>query len=1149
MKMAKAPIKPVVKGKTPEKKTESSSGKKKEHYCVLCEQSYSKDDGHAHMHSYLHHRELEIALGRDTSHWCQACQTSSISLSAYSQHIATSKHQLKFNNLLRYSAKPISLSKILSPEDFRRILERHQNQRDKRKKASSKEKKKMLQKTNLRKSQTKRCKPITKDSLMGMLGQPAESSGSGVTLVQNKENRLAGRLEWRSETSQSTTPTSNGGQEASRSGETSCYQNQAGQSAHYEQDHKALITSSTPAPSIRSKRGKAGAEAKLSSYKPLDKGSRKTPKYNESNYNTQQSEDIDFTSDDISQLGATLYEQEPVRTMKSPQPSPVPNPTCSTPLASTGAPRDADVSVMLRHIHRALGMPTPHRADSGSGETQQRTIKQEMSQVVAGKRPQMKKGKRMPRFGIDQENPPQGQVDFTQDEPLYWDPSRAERPPSTTADNGPGNPARVSVKGEPDPVALDRNPTERRKRQPDDGLSGTKRSGKKRKVKSNKGTENVDHLLAVSLREDEVCKSLEELDHSLIQARNALQATYAEVQRLLSLRQQFSTEVNGLRAKRIEILHGMQGSFGPSSAAEPTAPTASVPPSRSPHPPFACLPALSPLLQLSATTPPLSVAHLYTASAPPSPRSLLKQELGDPPEVTQLALGNPSSLHPSPLLQRTPARPAALSTAESATNTAPPPPLADVKLRNSPPPAPRREKEEKEEEEEEEAAADGYESDGSLVIMEPPTDDVIHIDESDSEVSPKKVPDPPTHHRESPAPPKPTSTSTQGTAAKEAPSVAMTTSEPANGPLQEPLALGSFLNHTGPVHDLQIYCGRLYTCSGDNTARAYCLATKECQAVFEGHSNNINCLLVASSGPGALARLYTGSSDKTVRCFSVKSQKCLEQILFPDRVLCLHIAWGILYVGLSNGSVVSLDLKTLKELDVLECHGPRGVSCLGTSQEGARRVLLVGSYDSTISVRDAKSGLMLRSLQGHTKTVLCMKVVNDLVFSGSSDTGVHAHNIHTGELVRIYKGHSHSVTSIIILGKVMVTACLDKLVRVYELQSHDRLQVYGGHTDMVMCMAVHKSVIYSGCYDGSIQAVKLNLMKNHRCWWHGCSLIFGVDEHLTQHLLRDHSNAGLSTVKCRWRDCDTFFPTQDAVQRELPPHMQSHTEKDSQLRL
>ena len=45
-------------------------------------------------------------------------------------------------------------------------------------------------------------------------------------------------------------------------------------------------------------------------------------------------------------------------------------------------------------------------------------------------------------------------------------------------------------------------------------------------------------LLAVSLREEEVCRSLEELDHALVQARSALQATYAEVQRLLALRQQ-----------------------------------------------------------------------------------------------------------------------------------------------------------------------------------------------------------------------------------------------------------------------------------------------------------------------------------------------------------------------------------------------------------------------------------------------------------------------------------------------------------------------------------------------------------------------------------------------------------------------------------
>lgn len=50
--------------------------------------------------------------------------------------------------------------------------------------------------------------------------------------------------------------------------------------------------------------------------------------------------------------------------------------------------------------------------------------------------------------------------------------------------------------------------------------------------------DQMDQLLAVSLREDELSHSLQDLDKSLVQARNALQAAYAEVQRLLLLRQQ-----------------------------------------------------------------------------------------------------------------------------------------------------------------------------------------------------------------------------------------------------------------------------------------------------------------------------------------------------------------------------------------------------------------------------------------------------------------------------------------------------------------------------------------------------------------------------------------------------------------------------------
>uniref|UniRef100_A0A8C9X285 Zinc finger protein 106-like n=1 Tax=Sander lucioperca TaxID=283035 RepID=A0A8C9X285_SANLU len=687
----------------------------------------------------------------------------------------------------------------------------------------------------------------------------------------------------------------------------------------------------------------------------------------------------------------------------------------------------------------------------------------------------------------------------------------------------------------------------------------------------------MDQLLAVSLREDELSHSLQDLDKSLVQARNALQAAYTEVQRLLLLRQQFTAEVNSLRAQRIEILQGMQGTVNLPFALNGFIRNKYVQPRLSPLPSFSAFPTSysqqqSPTNQASSISPlvlpTMPVKQETVQLSPAGQASQFSKTLSCNSDTLQVPANQPVPLFPSDLLPSllhqsphlaahttavTPLKQLKTECSTSAnTNNFPESSAAQQTVRMS---ADSDSEEEMggnlciEQVKEKEPATEkpvstfdpksgqnasaaaapdddgGNESDASVKMVEPSGLVVIDIDESDNEDAPN-VP----VHQEPPQK-----------------SVSVEKVQPTFVPVdvvedEEP-SVGSFFNHTGPVHGLHVHEGRLYTCSGDNTARAYSLMTRECQAVFEGHTNKVNCLLV-SSLPNMPSRLYTGSSDQTIRCYSIKVQECLEQISLSDRVLCLHIAWNSLYAGLANGSVASYELKTLKNLDVLECHGPRGVSCLGTAQEGARRVLLVGSYDSTISVRDAKSGLLLRTLEGHTKTVLCMKVVNDLVFSGSSDTSVHAHNIHTGELVRIYKGHDHAVTSIVILGKVMVTACLDKLVRVYELQSHDRLQVYGGHSDMVMCMAVHKSVIYTGCYDGSVQAVKLNLMKNYRCWWQNCALIFGMAEHLVQHLVRDHSNPTLQAVKCRWRGCSTFFGTQ---QSKLPEHMQRHVENDSTI--
>ncbi|XP_022376886.1 zinc finger protein 106 isoform X3 [Enhydra lutris kenyoni] len=785
-------------------------------------------------------------------------------------------------------------------------------------------------------------------------------------------------------------------------------------------------------------------------------------------------------------------------------------------------------------------------------------------------------------------------------------------------------------------------------------LPSLERKNKRRKIKGKKERSQVDQLLNISLREEELSRSLQCMDNNLLQARAALQAAYVEVQRLLMLKQQITMEMSALRTHRIQILQGLQahGSVpAPDSSIqikqEPMSPehdegvnavsqgssgnvSKELPQANSENSDSCSVyPLITATLSLSEVTESFhepsqelkfSTEQGNTRNRGNVPSSQPTDLPGINKEDEEPVKGNSGSeactssfprlsfVSETPV-EREPHSPAdqpeqqaesTLTSAETRGNkkkkklrkkktlrAAHVPENSDTEQDVFTAKPVRKVKtgkstkggkvttstwEDSRTGPEQESVRDEPDSDSSLEVLEIPNPqlEVVAIDSSESG---EEKPDSPSKkdiwnsteqnslETSRSGCDEVSSTSEIGTRYKDGipVSVAETqtvissikgsknsseiSSEP--GDDDEPTE-GSFEGHQAAVNAIQIFGNLLYTCSADKTVRAYNLVSRKCIGVFEGHVSKVNCLLVTQIS-GKNAALYTGSSDHTIRCYNVKTRECVEQLQLEDRVLCLHSRWRILYAGLANGTVVTFNIKNNKRLEIFECHGPRAVSCLATAQEGARKLLVVGSYDCTISVRDARNGLLLRTLEGHSKTILCMKVVNDLVFSGSSDQSVHAHNIHTGELVRIYKGHNHAVTVVNILGKVMVTACLDKFVRVYELQSHDRLQVYGGHKDMIMCMTIHKSMIYTGCYDGSIQAVRLNLMQNYRCWWHGCSLIFGVVDHLKQHLLTDHTNPNFQTLKCRWKNCDAFFTARKGSKQDAAGHIERHAEDDSKI--
>ncbi|KAL9149483.1 hypothetical protein ABFS82_12G112000 [Erythranthe guttata] len=208
----------------------------------------------------------------------------------------------------------------------------------------------------------------------------------------------------------------------------------------------------------------------------------------------------------------------------------------------------------------------------------------------------------------------------------------------------------------------------------------------------------------------------------------------------------------------------------------------------------------------------------------------------------------------------------------------------------------------------------------------------------------------------------------------------------------------------------------LYSASWDRTFKVWRTSDFKClESVQNAHDDAINA--VALSGDGFA---YTGSGDKRIRVWK------------------------------KNGG----DKKRHSLVATLEKHRS-AVNALALSADGA--VLYSGACDRSIIVWERDGGAahmaVVGALRGHTKAILCLAVVSDLLCSGSADRTVRIWRRESGNsnsgsgnsysCLSVFEGHNNPVKCL--------TACLD----INYVKSSDN----SGTSYMV----------YSGCLDSEIK--------------------------------------------------------------------------------
>jgi len=119
------------------------------------------------------------------------------------------------------------------------------------------------------------------------------------------------------------------------------------------------------------------------------------------------------------------------------------------------------------------------------------------------------------------------------------------------------------------------------------------------------------------------------------------------------------------------------------------------------------------------------------------------------------------------------------------------------------------------------------------------------------------------------------------------------------------------------------------------------------------------------------------------------------------------------------------------------------------------------SGSKSLIVWDMKTGTRLKTLTGHTDSVIALAITPDgkqiVSGSGSRDSTIKIWNIETGENIDTFIGHQSSIRAIAITpdGKNIVSASSDTTVKVWDLQTGECLCTCIEHKKSVSVLAIH----------------------------------------------------------------------------------------------
>ncbi|KAG4075595.1 hypothetical protein HA402_003420 [Bradysia odoriphaga] len=284
-------------------------------------------------------------------------------------------------------------------------------------------------------------------------------------------------------------------------------------------------------------------------------------------------------------------------------------------------------------------------------------------------------------------------------------------------------------------------------------------------------------------------------------------------------------------------------------------------------------------------------------------------------------------------------------------------------------------------------------------------------------------------------------------------------------PLHKMTFDGNFCGHRLPIVHLQVIDGFLIAASEDSNLYMHDLVTGKLLATFTEHAKTVTNFIVTETN-----HIYSVSLDGCLKKLSVK--KFDEQLLsvnVGEALQVMDYSWDTVFIGSRSGKIYIFNTKADTLADECLCSVGRSIMALKATKEGPRKILIASSRCHNISVRDAISGLLLRTIEVPDKlTIYSILLDGGQLYCGTNKNLVFRYEFTSGaEISRIKLGTGticlKSYKNSLILG-----GCYDGYIYAYDTKNEIQLSRFPGPGKMLLHFDVFKDNIIAAAKDKSL---------------------------------------------------------------------------------